>query len=1100
MISLGFNRKTAIAATAVCLCLGSPQWASAEGTQEIIGDDPLGFESVCDEFVSNSEVDDCPFQGLNATTRPNADILHPEDEVAVFCTQEEPDREEFTYQVVLPNSSTLLSDGVDTEFEFGQVINFSGRPAGAYEFRLPTGNRTDGDFESSLGDMFSIPNTSGNVDRHGAKYWWDVQVLDADCLTAHPGLNLCDLSAREASGCEIDGRVWATRWRFNAGTFNGDPDASTDSATDANYYAVVPSGTPGQTAVIELDLDGLAGYVYNITANRTGVDGINGGRSVFRRQLVNGQVVANSVQPEYRMYLNPPEQADYQVTPPDFSLLPPIEVSVGAGDCTNGGDPPLYLAPYETEVSIRFESNVEGTYQFICDFNYDGRYDVADDEDLLINGILSTEQTNEIIWDGLDEDGNPPLYGDSLANSIPLSCVLQLTVGEFHYVGDDMETSFAGMRIFEVEANGDRNGLDMYWNDAQVQQCDIPLYGSISLYGAETSGPWGINSGDISDEVEPVAQIRGGLLQNRGGTGCNSIARPCPANTCLDGELCMDGFCQDAFCAGNSRAWGAFTGQTSEALIYGLNALACPNDWTDGRPTNTGASKGNGAFLDTFVWLASDRSDPIVFEVVDWRLDTDRDFLIDTEEVCNTETDWQNPDSDNDSPVCGEEQVTFMQRNEDGELVQVTLSRHTSSTCPLNDYYETENGQPGIDFDEDGLTNANDPDDDNDGLLSSLEHDEDNDPPSYDTDNDGHPNYLDADDDNDSVPTRDEDLDDDRDYNEHDTDDDGIPNYLDPDDDGDTVDTEDEDVNGNGDPQDDDTDDDGIPNYLDVDDDGDTVLTEDEDVNGDGDPRNDDTDSDSIPNYLDPDDDGDSVPTEDEDINQNGDPRDDDTDDDGTPNYLDPDDDGDGIPSIDEDANDNGDLWDDDTDGDTVPDYLDPEDGNGDIDNDGERDIDDNCPLIPNPDQSDIDDDGIGDVCDDDRDGDGLPNAQDNCADVPNPGQNDADNDGIGDVCDDDRDGDGILNEGDNCPDTPNTNQADVNRDGVGDACQSDEDNDGIPDVADNCPSVYNPDQGNVDGDSNGDVCDDDLDDDGLSNDEEEEIGTDPYVRDTDGG
>lgn len=69
----------------------------------------------------------------------------------------------------------------------------------------------------------------------------------------------------------------------------------------------------------------------------------------------------------------------------------------------------------------------------------------------------------------------------------------------------------------------------------------------------------------------------------------------------------------------------------------------------------------------------------------------------------------------------------------------------------------------------------------------------------------------------------------------------------------------------------------------------------------------------------------------------------------------------------------------------------------------------DNCPFTVNASQADSDHDGQGDACDGDDDGDGDVDDADNCPLVPNADQADADNDGVGDECDADDDGDGIC-------------------------------------------------------------------------------------------
>ncbi len=77
------------------------------------------------------------------------------------------------------------------------------------------------------------------------------------------------------------------------------------------------------------------------------------------------------------------------------------------------------------------------------------------------------------------------------------------------------------------------------------------------------------------------------------------------------------------------------------------------------------------------------------------------------------------------------------------------------------------------DSDHDGLIDALDPDDDNDGILSRDEDvNKDSSPINDDTDNDGVPNYLDANDDGDNKLTIAEGA-------LNDTDKDGIPDYLD---------------------------------------------------------------------------------------------------------------------------------------------------------------------------------------------------------------------------------------------------------------------------------------------------------------------------------
>lgn len=134
-------------------------------------------------------------------------------------------------------------------------------------------------------------------------------------------------------------------------------------------------------------------------------------------------------------------------------------------------------------------------------------------------------------------------------------------------------------------------------------------------------------------------------------------------------------------------------------------------------------------------------------------------------------------------------------------------------------------------------------------------------------------------------------------------------------------------------------------------------------------------------------------------------------------------------------------------------------------------------------------------VFDKDTDSDGVPDVADNCPNVYQLWQSDYDGDGFGDQCDPepyvvtprtDGDGDLILDAFDNCPSVANPDQSDVDGDKLGDACDAvdnrpkDTDNDSIIDQFDNCPTVANPTQFDLDGDSKGDACDEDADGDGV--------------------
>ena len=328
----------------------------------------------------------------------------------------------------------------------------------------------------------------------------------------------------------------------------------------------------------------------------------------------------------------------------------------------------------------------------------------------------------------------------------------------------------------------------------------------------------------------------------------------------------------------------------------------------------------------------------------------------------------------------------------------------------------------------------------------------------------------------------------------------------------------------------------------DRDDDG--VLDVDDNCPDEPNPDQDDLDSDGIGDICDDDRDGDGLTNEEEESDTETDPDDPDTDGDGvedgvevgdddSTDPLDPDSDDDGLcdgPESVVDVCEGGEDMDADgivDEGETDPNNEDTDDGgvddgtevlvdgtdplvgaDDDSDGDGIADVDDTCVDTPNPDQSDIDGDGIGDDCDDDKDGDGLTDDEE--AEIgTDPLNPDTDGDGIDDGTEvGDEDPTDPLN-----PDTDGDRLCDGPED-VEDICTGGEDLDADGVVDDNETDPNNPDTdgGTVpDGeevldlgtdplDASDDVPpEEDSDGDGLTDEEEEELGSDPTNPDTDG-
>ena len=316
------------------------------------------------------------------------------------------------------------------------------------------------------------------------------------------------------------------------------------------------------------------------------------------------------------------------------------------------------------------------------------------------------------------------------------------------------------------------------------------------------------------------------------------------------------------------------------------------------------------------------------------------------------------------------------------------------------------------DFDNDGIPDDRDLDDDNDGIEDIKEGDG-----AVDSDGDGAPDSKDTDSNNDGIK------DGEPIPEVIDTDGDGIPDDRDLDDDNDGIpDTEE----GGGRV---DTDGDGIPDSMDLDSDNDgindVVESGQEDLDKDGDGQ---VDGPVGENGL-----PDAAETKPE-TGETEIPVD--TDGDGTSDYQDLDSNNDGIFDVVDGGGSDpdkdgivGEGTPTDSDGDGIADGVDGSEGFGD------------APTEETPSEElDTDGDGIPDSKDTDDDGDGIPDTEEG------DGKVDSDKDGIPDSKDTDSNNDGTPDG-----ETPSEEEpvTDTDGDGIDDIKDTDDDNDGIPDTKD---------------------------------------------------
>jgi CSLREA domain-containing protein len=238
-----------------------------------------------------------------------------------------------------------------------------------------------------------------------------------------------DLRIEDSVG-PVDGRVWSLSWNLTSGDF------SAENALNSSFFARVPSGSDAVQSVVELRLEGLAGFVFGISANRNGPRPKSSGIHPWQSMRLGpaGSILNAN---EFRLYLNPPEDATY-------SSLSPVVGGAAPQGC-----------------GFTVQSNVEGAAIVVCDIDNDGLFSLTDPDDLRVFGD-AVPGTNDLGFDGRDA---------SLA-AIPAGqydCQAMVATGTFHFVSIDIETVYPGMRFFEVSQEGARSPLEMRWDDSLVQ-------------------------------------------------------------------------------------------------------------------------------------------------------------------------------------------------------------------------------------------------------------------------------------------------------------------------------------------------------------------------------------------------------------------------------------------------------------------------------------------------------------------------------------------------------------------------------------------------------------------------------------------------------
>ncbi len=450
--------RSSIQLLLVASAIGISPSAIAEGTAQLGVNQDLIVDGFSIAGVDRSEtvlfVDiETPGEVINITAGNNVG-----NEITVSVS--DPDGAEVVSDVALGAGSGLLdAPGVDIACPLPDdtSLQYLTETAGLFTVEFEVAGAGAGADASTI-DPFDITVT-GTADE--AVY---------PCAADADDNGLIDQTEDGAPQAYYGGRLFSRNWSVNAGTF--------DNTTDADFFVWVPGGKPGEDYVWMLDLNGLAGYVYEVAGNKTGVDSPNEADVAVAGFSVPFQ--DNSYTALFDVYINHPAKAVGINTVPEIS-----DFAFFDDDNVDNSISPGVTAGVQDQGSFFFTSDINGTYAIFIDADDDGIYDPTTLDILLAGEAIIGE--NEVEFNGLDNSGNPMAEGAHTA-------LLSLRTGEYHFVGVDIESSRPGIRIFNADDPADLQPATMYWNDTFISPR--------TTFDIDEAYPDGVSSGSFGDAAE----------------------------------------------------------------------------------------------------------------------------------------------------------------------------------------------------------------------------------------------------------------------------------------------------------------------------------------------------------------------------------------------------------------------------------------------------------------------------------------------------------------------------------------------------------------------------------------------------------------------
>ncbi|MFT5684380.1 MAG: hypothetical protein ACI8RZ_005321 [Myxococcota bacterium] len=276
---------------------------------------------------------------------------------------------------------------------------------------------------------------------------FDIQVLEYYDIDGNGALD------------EYLGRLSSTRWEITI--------AAGQSVAGA-MYIVAPLYEGSATAeVYYTSFEGFAGDTLTAMANRLGSTDLPAWSTPY---------AFAEPEPEYRLYLNPPEDVTLaNTTTPDD---PELEVTTDPSMC----DSILYGT---TKAIFSMQISEPSAGVLVCDLDNDGVFSMSGGTDLALYDWYSAG-ADTIVWDGTDASGALVAPGEYV-------CTLRLLSAPVHFLLRGLSTAAPGVALLGTNADGTLRSRPMQWNDrllvdAVGTDADLSSTGAPPLVSTEGEG------------------------------------------------------------------------------------------------------------------------------------------------------------------------------------------------------------------------------------------------------------------------------------------------------------------------------------------------------------------------------------------------------------------------------------------------------------------------------------------------------------------------------------------------------------------------------------------------------------------------------------